>query len=180
MIYIGDITLRDAERAALEAGIESATLDRKATLHATEASWGGADKVKNRFSPGTHGHHEAYDRASVLMSVWNDFILEHPSVAMCEDAYRLAYIAMHFMIATYQTLACQEPESPTESVTISRKEYDELIEETKWLEDLRAAGVDNWQGFDEACRMRRERRTMEEDERALQYDSIKSGKACTA
>lgn len=33
-------------------------------------------------------------------------------------------------------------------VTITRKEYDSLIEDSEFLEALRAAGVDNWEGYD--------------------------------
>lgn len=35
-----------------------------------------------------------------------------------------------------------------EMVTITRKEYDSLIEDSEFLEALRAAGVDNWEGYD--------------------------------
>lgn len=32
-------------------------------------------------------------------------------------------------------------------VTITKKEYDCLLEESTWLSCLEAAGVDNWDGF---------------------------------
>jgi hypothetical protein len=35
-------------------------------------------------------------------------------------------------------------------VTISRKEYDSLVEDAFLLECLRNAGVDNWEGWDYA------------------------------
>lgn len=35
-------------------------------------------------------------------------------------------------------------------VTIPRREYEQLIKESEWLACLEAAGVDNWEGFDEA------------------------------
>lgn len=38
----------------------------------------------------------------------------------------------------------------TETVTISVDEYDKLIEDSYWLAALEAAGVDNWEGYDEA------------------------------
>jgi hypothetical protein len=39
------------------------------------------------------------------------------------------------------------PEEPT--VTISQSEYDELLEDSGFLSALEAAGVDNWDGYDE-------------------------------
>lgn len=37
-----------------------------------------------------------------------------------------------------------------ETVTISKKEYESLLEDSKWLQALNAAGVDNWGGWDYA------------------------------
>lgn len=37
-----------------------------------------------------------------------------------------------------------------ETVTISKEEYEELKKDQKFLEALRAAGVDNWEGYDYA------------------------------
>ena len=45
-----------------------------------------------------------------------------------------------------------------ETVTISKKEYDSLLEDRKWLQALENAGVDNWEGYDYA------RELMNEDE----------------
>lgn len=39
------------------------------------------------------------------------------------------------------------------TVTISEQEYKDLINDQKFLEALRAAGVDNWEGFDDALDM---------------------------
>lgn len=36
------------------------------------------------------------------------------------------------------------------TVTISQEEYEELLERSMWLDALEAAGVDNWEGYDEA------------------------------
>lgn len=33
-------------------------------------------------------------------------------------------------------------------VTITKKEYDSLKEDSKWLLCLEGAGVDNWEGYD--------------------------------
>lgn len=38
-----------------------------------------------------------------------------------------------------------------ETVTITKSEYDRLLDDYKFLEALRAAGVDNWGGYDDAC-----------------------------
>lgn len=39
---------------------------------------------------------------------------------------------------------------PNETVTIPRSRYDELIEADRMLSRLEAAGVDNWEGYDDA------------------------------
>jgi hypothetical protein len=43
-----------------------------------------------------------------------------------------------------------------ETVTITKKEYESLIEDQNWLNTLKNAGVDNWQGIDYAYEMLRE------------------------
>lgn len=48
------------------------------------------------------------------------------------------------------------------TVEITRKVYDQLVKDSEWLSCLEAAGVDNWEGIDEAFEIRRER--MSEDE----------------
>ena len=39
------------------------------------------------------------------------------------------------------------------TVTITQEEYEELQEDSKFLFMLRAAGVDNWEGYDYAIEM---------------------------
>jgi len=41
----------------------------------------------------------------------------------------------------------------SEHITITMEEYEELIEDQEFLHCLRAAGVDNWDGYDEAIKM---------------------------
>jgi hypothetical protein len=41
-----------------------------------------------------------------------------------------------------------------EMVTITKAEYEKLLKDQDWLACLEAAGVDNWQGYDEAIRIR--------------------------
>ncbi len=36
----------------------------------------------------------------------------------------------------------------TEMISITKKEYDQLVQDQKWLRALEAAGVDNWEGCD--------------------------------
>lgn len=43
-----------------------------------------------------------------------------------------------------------------ETVTITKEEYERLLEEVAFLECLRACGVDNWQGYDDAVEMMEE------------------------
>lgn len=43
-----------------------------------------------------------------------------------------------------------------ETVTISKSEYDDLLEKSDWLNALECAGVDNWCGYEEAQKLLRE------------------------
>ena len=43
-----------------------------------------------------------------------------------------------------------------ETITISKKEYESLLEDQKLLQCLQGAGVDNWSGYDYAIEMMRE------------------------
>lgn len=43
-----------------------------------------------------------------------------------------------------------------EMVTITKAEYDSLIDDSLWLSCLENAGVDNWPGIDFARELRRE------------------------
>jgi len=36
---------------------------------------------------------------------------------------------------------------PDDLIVITKKEYDQLVEEFNFLQNLRAAGVDNWDGY---------------------------------
>ena len=41
-------------------------------------------------------------------------------------------------------------------VTITKKEYNRLLDSAEWLSYLEAAGVDNWEGYDYAHELQRE------------------------
>lgn len=43
-----------------------------------------------------------------------------------------------------------------EMITITKREYDQLIESDRWLGSLEAAGVDNWEGYSFASEIHRE------------------------
>lgn len=54
-----------------------------------------------------------------------------------------------------------------EQVTISKQEYDRLVEDSEWLSYLEAAGVDNWEGVDEAMQIRKKDKQLEDQERII-------------
>jgi len=43
-----------------------------------------------------------------------------------------------------------------ETVTIPKSEYESLLEDSKWLQCLEGAGVDNWDGYDYARELQKE------------------------
>lgn len=43
-----------------------------------------------------------------------------------------------------------------ETITITKQEYDRLVERDTWLGYLEAAGVDNWQGMEYAFQLKEE------------------------
>jgi hypothetical protein len=43
-----------------------------------------------------------------------------------------------------------------EMVTITKKEYDQLLEDAEWLNYLEVAGVHNWEGFSYAAELQLE------------------------
>ena len=42
------------------------------------------------------------------------------------------------------------------NITISKEEYEELLKDSQFLDCLRGAGVDNWDGYDHAMEMMKE------------------------
>jgi hypothetical protein len=49
------------------------------------------------------------------------------------------------------------------TVTISKTEYESLLEDSKWLQCLEGAGVDNWSGYDYARELWREENEKQHD-----------------
>ena len=43
-----------------------------------------------------------------------------------------------------------------EMITITKKEYDELIKDSDFLSCLESCGVDNWEGYSDARRMNKD------------------------
>lgn len=41
-------------------------------------------------------------------------------------------------------------QNTSETVTITMSEYEELLEDSRFLSALEAAGIDNWEGYDYA------------------------------
>lgn len=68
------------------------------------------------------------------------------------DIYEITERAPVPMAALAHVLAKPSPfaEDDEETVTIPREEYEELKEDAAFLGRLRAAGVDNWDGFEHA------------------------------
>lgn len=44
-------------------------------------------------------------------------------------------------------------EEQKKTITITKEEYEELLDDSQLLDALREAGVDNWDGYDEAMEM---------------------------
>ena len=38
-------------------------------------------------------------------------------------------------------------------VTITKEEYDQLVKDSEFLDALKGCGVDNWEGYTDACAM---------------------------
>ncbi len=53
-------------------------------------------------------------------------------------------------IGISENLKSKERIMDEETITITKSEYDRLVKDSEWLDCLEAAGVDNWQGFDDA------------------------------
>lgn len=44
---------------------------------------------------------------------------------------------------------------PEKTITITEKEYNQLIQDQEFLQALQVVGVDNWEGYGEARKMMR-------------------------
>ncbi len=53
-------------------------------------------------------------------------------------------------------MSSSEARGAEDTVTVSRKEYDDMQDRLRWLDALEEAGVDNWGGIDFAHELRAE------------------------
>ncbi len=56
----------------------------------------------------------------------------------------------------------ETPKPANDTVTITKAEYESLVENAAWLSCLEDAGVDNWSGIDFASDIARERGVFDE------------------
>ncbi len=83
--------------------------DRAQSLELAASNFGGAEKMRRGFDPGTLGSHEALDRLYMLADNVENFALAHPTVALNKAAYwrvRLASLLLH---NAYAEIGQQEP-----------------------------------------------------------------------
>lgn len=57
---------------------------------------------------------------------------------------------------SYKVVSQLNNKSMEETVTISKKEYESLLEDQWFLQCLQSAGVDNWSGYDYAVELSQE------------------------
>jgi hypothetical protein len=57
---------------------------------------------------------------------------------------------------SYKVVSQLKNKSMEETVTISKKEYESLLEDQWFLQCLQSAGVDNWNGYDYAVELSQE------------------------
>jgi hypothetical protein len=81
--------IEDERRRGLADARENHALEEGETLEA-------------RFGPGTYGEHELLDRASLMLSNWETFIVEHPATLLDPERYRKACEVAAMMAEFYQ------------------------------------------------------------------------------
>jgi hypothetical protein len=65
-------------------------------------------ELKEQFAINTYGSHELSDRASIVLSMWYDFILDHPSCVLHEELYNLANTIGDSVAEFYQKAAAKD------------------------------------------------------------------------
>lgn len=58
--------------------------------------------------PGSFGEHEARDRSNMVLEIFHDYVMRHPSVVMDKSAYHMAHRIMDEMVELYQYLGTRE------------------------------------------------------------------------
>lgn len=61
------------------------------------------ERMKN-FGPGSSGCHEVLDRASIITNLVGDWLLEHPSIVLNAEWFRLADEAQTKLMNLYQAI----------------------------------------------------------------------------
>lgn len=63
-----------------------------------------ADEMREKFSPGTHGCHEALHVASMLSALVDERLCDHPAVLLVPEWYALAERAQEALFDLYQAI----------------------------------------------------------------------------
>ena len=79
--------------------------DRQKRVHATiDRRDYSADEMQEKFSPGTHGCHEALHVASILGGLVEARLCDHPAVLLVPEWYSLAERAHDALFDLYQAI----------------------------------------------------------------------------
>lgn len=92
-------------------GVENDRLQRLSDLIDDRTS------VVEDFAPDSFGFHEALHTSSIVLSMFDDYVLSHPSIVRDPALYLEAHRAFEGLFNLYQTLANQHLNSdPTEEI----------------------------------------------------------------
>ena len=90
-------------REIIEGVLSNSEANREASLLVARNNFEDLDE---RFAIGGFGHHEATDRSMLIAELVDERLLEHPTIAMIPDAFRLAALASEILHELYQVVAC--------------------------------------------------------------------------
>ena len=82
--------------------------DRQRILALANENFNGEAEVHRRFDPGTHGSHEAADRTFIMIENIESYILNHPTVAMNKECFRMVHEAHQLLYEVYNNIACAD------------------------------------------------------------------------
>jgi len=60
--------------------------------------------IDRRFGPASFGNHEAMDRTWMLLETFDAYVVQHPSVALCPEAFAMATHARSLMAEVYRII----------------------------------------------------------------------------
>lgn len=110
-----------------------------------------SDNFREHFDCG-QGYYE--DEADIICKIGDKFYNVHMTVEIesaKQDRGDRLYWAENLLSVTYEEI--EKPKPKEEKVTITKSEYDSLLEDSEKLSCLEACGVDNWQGYEDAMEM---------------------------